>query len=298
MCQDVVEVCPENEENRSKQPVKEQRVSVIGIAAALISSTLYSCNIIFIRLIHLPAIEQLLIRCTLQHIILLPVLTYKLRTDPNYPTLLIGNRVLLKFMLIAAVFGFACAALYYEATIRMSPGDVSAIVSSNIFITGILSYFWLKEPYSIADGAFACLAVCGIVLISKPEFIFGVNDDSTYGGDRIWGIALSLLTAVCLSVQANVLRILGKTAKAPASLVLFYYSFCGIIMALIGTFARNSFEYPCPSEFIYIILFVASGFGGQLFINIAFQYERPNTVMVLATTGIIVTLILQVRKIY
>ena len=94
--------------------------------------------------------------------------------------------------------------------------------------------------------------------------------------------------------MANVLRKLSTTDKVPALVNIYYYSVCGTVISLTVTFVSNIFTYPCQSEFLYIVAFVTTGLLAQLLMNVAFQYERANTVMVLMTMVIIFTLVLEV----
>ena len=267
--------------------------SVIGLASALLASAFYAATNTTLKLTQLPAIEQMLIRSAAQHIIMLPVLTVQMqKPKTNVPALIIGNPSVFTFMVAAGTLSALTCIFLYEAIQIIPLGDAVSISKIDVFLTGIIARLWLKEAYSILDGCFAVLAVTGVVLIAKPEFIFGGGEEFTLS--KLSGILLSICSAVCVSLMVVIIRKISLKDKIPAQVNVYYSSMCGAVIAFIGTLASGRFTFPCQWDYLYITLFIVFGLLAQTFYNMSMQYEKANTVAVLMTTNIIFTLILQV----
>ena len=274
--------------------------SAVGIICALLASALFAANAMALKLTNLPAIEQMMIRSAAQHILLLPVLTVQMKKGEksNIPEFLIGRKSLFLFMLTAGVLSALASIFCYEAVQRLPLGDAVSIGRMDVFFTGIIAHFMLRERFSLLDGVFAFAALTGVVLIAKPDFIFGSTTEEVFTQSKEIGVLMALLAAACVSFMINIIRKLSPKDKIPAHLNVWYSSICGSILALIGTYASGSFVYPCQDDYFYIFLFIVFGAAAQTFYTISMQYERASTIAVLMTTIIIFSMILQVIKFY
>ena len=278
-----------NNEDDVEEKKENKKCSSIGIFLTVIAGLSFSFNTILVKFIPLPAIQLSFIRCAMQVLIVLPIITYKMFKE-NMD--IMGSRKLFTMLLARGVIGSSTAMMLYQAIQRISVGDAISIAFLNVFVAGLIAYVWLKEPYSLFDGLLALIAVSGVILIAKPTFIFGQREDS-YGPEGIIGIIFALLTAFLIGVVASLIRKLS-TEKIQAVLSVFYYSICGTVIAGIATFTSNSFEMPCQSHLIYILLLGITGLFGQLFLAQALFYERTTTVSVLKSMDIVFALVLQV----
>jgi len=269
--------------------------SAVGIVCAVLASALFAANAMALKLTNLPAIEQMLIRSAAQHILLLPILTVQMKRggNSNIPEFLVGRPSLFLFMLTAGVLSALASIFCYEAVQRLPLGDAVSIFGTDVFFTGIIAHFMLRERFSLLDGGFAFAAFTGVVLIAKPDFIFGSSTEK-FAPSKGTGVLMALLAATSVSFMINIIRKLSLKDKIPAHLNVWYSSICGSILALVGTFTSGSFVYPCHEDYFYIFLFILFGAAAQTFYTISMQYERANTVAVLMTTTIIFSMILQV----
>ena len=59
--------------------------------------------------------------------------------------------------------------------------------------SGIFGYLILGEPWRVIDFIFTCLSFCGIVLVVRPSFIFGSENDA---GLSVLGVVSGLVAAL------------------------------------------------------------------------------------------------------
>ena len=277
----------ENDNKKKRTPKK--KCTSIGLILSLIAGFAYSVNSVLAKKIILPAIQIAFLRCAIQVLILLPIVTHKMfRNNLD----LIGSPSLFKLLVIRGVLGSTAAILLYQAIERISVGDAVAVGFLHVFVTGLVSYLWLKEAYSALDAMFAFAALAGVVLIAKPSFIFGQRDDA-YGIEGVIGINFAIATAILQGITSAFLRKLS-TSKIPATLNCLYYSICGTFITSAVMFSSGTFVYPCLFSLPYIVAFGISGLLGQLLLAKALCYERASTVSVVKTINIVITIFLQV----
>jgi len=193
-----------NNNNEGKETTaKKGKCSSVGIILTLFAGLSFSFNTILVKFIPLPAIELSFIRCALQVLIVLPVVTYKVFSKEKLD--IMGSPKLFKLLLARGMIGSSTAMMLYQAIERISVGDAISIAFLNVFAAGLISYLWLKEPYSPVDAVFALIACSGVIFIAKPTFLFGQREDS-YSSEEMVGLMFALLTAFLIGVVASMIR--------------------------------------------------------------------------------------------
>ena len=258
------------------------------------SSLGYTLNGILVKVVPLPAMELVLFRCGIQVLSLTPFITYKMIKDA---TIVYTSANVVRFILIAGILNVGNMFLVTEALKRLPIGDAMSIVYLNIFVAGIIAFLWLKEPYTFLDGAFAAVAITGVILVAKPSFLFKDNETVNQEG-RAAGVMFALLTAFAYGFTTCLLRKLGSRDKVPAVLNAYSFSLLGSLIGSSSTLVPNSFVLPCKSDIVNILLFGLTGLAGQIFTMLALQYEKANNVSVVKSTQIVFALIFQVTYQY
>jgi drug/metabolite transporter (DMT)-like permease len=111
----------------------------------------------------------------------------------------------------------------------------------------------------------------GVVLVSKPQFLFGGGDNSKNEGDiselkRLFAILCALLGAVMSAVAYVTVRKIGRGAHFMVHVV--YFGFVSAIVAPIGMFLFQTPVMPHgPYEYGMLVLVGLSAFIGQCFLN-------------------------------
>lgn len=113
----------------------------------------------------------------------------------------------------------------------------------------------------------ACLA--GVVLVSKPQFLFGGDDKESKDVSewaRLFAIFCALLGAVMSAIAYVTVRKIGKGAHFMVHVV--YFGAISSAFSLVGMFA---FQKPVAphgmSEYNMLLLVGITAFIGQCFLN-------------------------------
>ena len=251
-----------------------------------------SSNVLFVKSTTVAAQEKLFIRCCVQFLFLLPILQYR---SIKFSVSIFGDsKKTFKILVLRGISTTLSTLCFYESIQRIPMGDASSISFCSIFFAGLISRIWLKEPYTVMDIIFACLSIVGVTFISKPPFIFTQLQNSQYGVDEYLGIMFALLAAFMLGLQFTITRRLGKTDPV---LVVFYFTFFGLVISLTLLIATKKLEVPCISEVPFLLLIGLTGLLGQSFLVLALRYERTTTFAVMRSTTIFQVFLLQVSDV-
>lgn len=93
-----------------------------------------------------------------------------LQRDP-YPIL--GPPDIRRLLLLRGMCGFSGLLCAYQAFRYLSVSDTVTIQFLQPTVTGLLGWLLLKEPFTLREATAGLVSLCGVVLISRPPFIFG-----------------------------------------------------------------------------------------------------------------------------
>ncbi|KAL6669103.1 hypothetical protein ACI3LZ_002177 [Candidozyma auris] len=154
------------------------------------------------------------------------------------------QRVLLVLRGILGFFGVY--GLYFSLQ-YLSLSDAVSITFLIPMVTPFFAWIFLHERYSILEGVCALLSLAGVVLVAKPEFIFGARSNSGNENEstessstelRLLGTGVGLLGVCGASAVYILLRKIGKSAHPLISVSYFALTTCVVtfwfLFALIG----------------------------------------------------------------
>jgi drug/metabolite transporter (DMT)-like permease len=111
---------------------------------------------------------------------------------------------------LRAISGTISLTTIYMAYRLMPLADASTIhFSSPVFVT-IFAYFMLKEPLTILQLITGTITLTGVVIIAKPEFIFGSESEEVHE-NRLEGTILAVIAALTAAFSMVNLRKLKTT---------------------------------------------------------------------------------------
>lgn len=122
-------------------------------------------NILMKKSFTLSGSDSAFIRYLVQFLTMIIIANYQKR-NPLGPK---SERKLLTYRGLAGITGLLCG---FFAIKFINPSDFKAINHSSIIITAILARIFLKEKLTIAHIFALILTIIGVILISKPSFIF------------------------------------------------------------------------------------------------------------------------------
>lgn len=163
--------------------------------------------------------------------------------------------------------------------------------SSPVFVM-VMSHIWLREPCGFYRTFIVCLLVSGVVLITKPPFIFSGQAHEEY---NMLGYGAALCGTVFTAINIVVMR---KCKEVHWSVVVFQFSFWSLMIS--GTILLSFGELAIPTESIedWGLIFLVGLFGlsGQVLVAIALTHEGAGRVAVTRSMDIVLAYVLQVRR--
>ena len=100
--------------------------------------------------------------------------------------------------------GIINSAAIYFAVKHMPIGDMTMIAASSTIFVCVYGRIFLSEPIQKINVFNIALVLIGILLITKPRFIFGNDDDSVYETDELALYAVGTLTALSIFIFPNI----------------------------------------------------------------------------------------------
>ncbi|KAI0704437.1 EamA-like transporter family-domain-containing protein [Cerioporus squamosus] len=189
-----------------------------------------------------------------------------------------GIRTLLAFRGLAGFMGLFGT---YYALQYLSLSDTTVLSFLTPMATAIAGALLLKEDLTIKQVLASILSFAGVVLIARPEFLFG--RDAHEGTDsaarvvtaaqRLGAVGVALLGVVGLTSAYTTIRAIGQRAHPMHNLGAFSL-FC-ILFAPIGmVVARTPVVIPDNLPCLLMILAVSScGFAAQMTMTTGLQRE-------------------------
>jgi drug/metabolite transporter (DMT)-like permease len=183
--------------------------------------------------------------------------------------------------------------------------DASTIIFSAPVYVSIFACIFLKEECGIFQAATIAVTIGGVLLISKPPFLFGSDHEAVVEvAMRMEGTILALISSFCTALTFVMMR---KLQKTPAAVVINAFSVvsivCGIIaMAIIRNFffeeaGELATGVGIPASAAEIGWLVANGLCGvfgQLCLTVALKVEEASLVSLARTIDIVMAFVFQI----
>lgn len=152
-----------------------------------------------------------------------------------------GNRKGL--LLLRGAFGFGGLFCYFYAVTHLPLADATVLHFVNPVLSALAAALVLKERVTGADllGALACLA--GVVLVSRPSFLFGAG---TLDPFAVAVALLGALFAACAYVTVRSLR-----GSDDPMVIVFYFPLVAVPATL--PFAIPAWVWPTPLEWLVLL---------------------------------------------
>lgn len=128
----------------------------------------------------------------------------------DYP-LLGKTRQERKLLIARGVLGFVSFTLSYWAMAYIPLADNITILMTAPIYTSLCASIFLKEPFGLKELFFILVTLVGVVMIARPEFIFGMADGGVQELDRLIGIGMAVVGAIITAIATIVVRKLKNT---------------------------------------------------------------------------------------
>ncbi|OBA19816.1 hypothetical protein METBIDRAFT_208561 [Metschnikowia bicuspidata var. bicuspidata NRRL YB-4993] len=193
-----------------------------------------------------------------------------------------GQRTLLflrGFLGFFGVFG-----LYYSLQ-YLSLSDAVTITFLIPMVTAFFAWIVLGEKYSLLEAVCSLLSLGGILLVAKPDFLFGLQSESetpqldsaesSNSGLRVLGTVVGLLGVCGASAVYVLLRKIGKAAHPLISVSYFALTTCVICFCATILVPSLSFKAPANARQWFLFSLIGlSGFFMQFCLAAGLQLEK------------------------
>jgi drug/metabolite transporter (DMT)-like permease len=173
----------------------------------------------------------------------------------------------------------------------MPIADASTIHFASPVFVAVFGYFLLKEKLTVIQMVTGIITLIGVVIIAKPEFIFGSESEIVHE-HRIEGTILAV--TACIS-GALVQISLRKLVKTPVSIVCVWFSLSIVISGLIILIIIDELVWPKGLDtFLLLFSIGVCSVGDQFFFTLAFKHENAGPVSVVRTFNIALVFIWEI----
>lgn len=259
-----------------KEKANAFHVSVImpnlGISLLLLSQFLNSIMVLTCKLLEgdrdlakpIHPVQILFVRMFITYTlcVLYMLVTGKVADAP------LGPKSQRPLLVLRGIFGFfGVFGLYYSLQ-YLSLSDAVSITFLIPMVTTFFAWIVLGEKYSLLEGVCGLLSLVGVVIIAKPDFLFGSssetqgNDAAESSSSRLRLIATTLgLIGVCGASSVYVLlRKIGKLAHPLIS--VSYFAMITCLITFGATIVVPGLSFQMPRTFYQWFLFLLIGLSG------------------------------------
>ncbi|KAI8874490.1 DUF6-domain-containing protein [Backusella circina FSU 941] len=249
----------------NEQHTHTKRREMVGLLYMTLSALGFSTMSLFVKLsgANFPSFEIVLARGIIQSLLSL-VCCWMLGVNP------LGRpgtvRLWLFFRGLVGTLGLC---LFFYSITKLPLADATVVFFLGPAFTAILASLVLGEPFSLFDGICSISCIIGVVLVSKPQFLFGgggKQDEDINEWERLFAIFCALLGAVMSAIAYVTVRRIGKGAHFLVH--VFYFGAVSTIVSPIGIALSQGFVMP-KGVYQYSMLLLVGGcaFVGQCFLN-------------------------------
>ncbi|XP_059489915.1 solute carrier family 35 member G1-like [Neocloeon triangulifer] len=253
-----------------------------------VSFTLSSGLVKGIELIN--PMELLALRSAIQIFAMAPMIACKL-INPFGPP---GYRL---YLLLQGFVGGITLVALFVAFRKLPLGDATSIIFSAPIFVMLMSFIFLREPCGTFRFIIAFLLITGVILVSRPPFIFNQGDPAvTYDYDIV-GYSSAVLGALFSAVNIVLMR---KCKDVHFSVLILYFSVGSFVISLALSFIEGPWTlggslWNTPLiEWGYGSLVGVTGLLGQVLLVIALNMEGAGKVAVTRSLDIVLAFVLQV----
>ncbi|KAI7861661.1 hypothetical protein BDF14DRAFT_1738096 [Spinellus fusiger] len=195
----------------------------------------------------------------------------------------LGDPKIRLWLVFRGCVGSIGLALFFYSVTKLSLADATVIFFLGPTFTAILAAVVLGEAFALFDGVCATFCIFGVVLVSKPAFLFGSIHSLTGNAnewERLFAVFCALLGAMMSAIAYVTVRKIGKGAHFMVHVVYF-----GAISTLISPFGFLFFQdYVTPQgwkEYTMLLCLGIAAFFGQCLLNQGLQLAPagPGTLM-------------------
>ncbi|KAH8278629.1 hypothetical protein KR018_006313 [Drosophila ironensis] len=259
----------------------------LGILLATLSSLFFSlCSVIVKGLVDVNPMELASFRFVGVLLPALPILIYT--RQPVFPE---GQRVIL---LLRCFMGTSGLMLSFYAFRHMPLADASVIIFSTPVFVAIFARAFLKEPCTLFNVLTINMTLVGVVLITRPPFVFGGEESSSVAAEKsydIWGPVAAISSTL---FGANVYILLRALKNLHFSVIMTNFGTIALVYTLIVCGSIGAVCWPsCGRDRWLVVVLGVFSFLGQILLTLSLQIEQAGPVAIARCADIVFAFVWQ-----
>ncbi|KAI8579063.1 hypothetical protein K450DRAFT_243681 [Umbelopsis ramanniana AG] len=242
-----------------------RRKEIIGLLLMTLSALGFSVMSLCVKLggSVFPSFEMVFARSLVQLVLGL-VGCFILKVNP------LGDKKVRGWLVLRGLAGSVGLALFFYCLTALPLADATVVFFLGPIFTAILASVALGERFTLFDGICATLTFGGVVLVSRPEFLFGSEGGSSQPEDnesqRIFAIICAVMGAMLSAVAYVTVRKVGKGAHFMVHVV--YFGAISTVLSPLGIFGLQKFVIPETwKDYLILLLVGIFAFLGQCLLN-------------------------------
>jgi drug/metabolite transporter (DMT)-like permease len=169
-----------------------------------------------------------------------------------------------RLLFLRGLLGFGALSCFYYALVHLPLADATVLQYTNPAFAAVLAIFALGETMRRRELASVALSLTGVLLVARPEFLFGVAS----GLDPV-AVGVGLLGAVLSGAAYVVVRMLGSEHHL---VVIFYFALVSALGSLPAAAVQSIL--PTPPEVLLLVGVGVCTHLGQVFMTRGLHLER------------------------
>jgi len=174
-------------------------------------------------------------------------------------------------LVLRALAGFGALFCFFYAVAHLPLADVTVIHFTNPVFTAIIAAVALGESMGRREVAGLVLSLSGVILIARPEFLFGAAHAAL---DPV-AVGAALASSMMSSVAYVTIRKLRETDHA--LVVIFWFTLISTPLSL--PLMAGHMKWPTPFEWALLSCIGLVTYTAQVFLTTGLQRERAGRAM-------------------
>ena len=267
--------------------IESQFPHIIGYIYCLLANLCSSFRNMFVRKAHdVPHFQLFYLR-----VLSLTIILYFIHKCQKQPMITKSSRINAMLIFIGVMSLLSGSSNFYG--FQMIPlNEASVIFQTQPAIQSVLAALFLKEVYDFTQFLSTLFCTIGVLLVVKPDFIFGgglapLEDES----NRIKGTVSLLFSAVVAGFQSITIK--KTVAHVSSNLSVFYI---GMIPAVLGSFLilTEGIKEMTYDEWVMMTGIILLGFLAQILYNRGYTFGDAGKIAVMGYSQIIFGYILDI----
>ncbi|XP_022236639.1 solute carrier family 35 member G1-like [Limulus polyphemus] len=194
-------------------------------------------------------------------------------------------------LVFRGIVSTGAAVLMYNSLNFLPLGDATCLFMTETILTTILAFIILREKVNFMDLLAIMLAMTGIILVGRPPFIFG-SENNVNTSNQVIGSLMALGSSVFNALTYIITR---KITYIHYSVVIFQYSVIQMIVLCIYVFSQGENILPdCGTTSYYVLAIGITSFLCQYFSTNALYVEDAGSFSLIRSFQIVLSYIYQV----